>query len=150
MSSIRKATVDDASRIAEILIFNKRTNYRRIFNDDHGSFCELQVYPTAKKYMDNPETLENIWAYEDDFAKGMIHIEGDFIAELYVDTFFQNEHIGAKLIEFACEKNCKYLWVLEENVRAISFYKRHGFELTDEKKYEDGYDVLLVKMQRDS
>lgn len=80
----------------------------------------------------------------------MIHIEGDFIAELYVDTFFQNEHIGAKLIEFACEKNCKYLWVLEKNVRAISFYKRHGFELTDEKKYEDGYDVLLVKMQRDS
>ena len=36
--SIRKAGVEDASRIAEILVFSKRKNYRSIFNNDIGSF----------------------------------------------------------------------------------------------------------------
>ena len=109
MCMIRKARVEDASRIAEILVFNKRMNYRKIFNDDHGSFGEIQVYPIAKQYIDHPETLEKIWVYEDDFAKGMIHIEGEWISELYVDTFFQNENIGSKLIEYAItEKGCAY------------------------------------------
>ena len=31
---IRKAAAADASRLAEILIFTKRTHYRRIFRDD--------------------------------------------------------------------------------------------------------------------
>lgn len=109
MCIIRQARVEDASRIAEILVFNKRMNYRKIFNDDHGSFCEIQVYPIAKQYVDHPEMLEKIWVYEDDFAKGMIHIEGEWISELYVDTFFQNENIGSKLIEYAItEKGCAY------------------------------------------
>ena len=46
---IRRATPDDASRIAEILIFAKRTNYRSIFLNDFVSFHEMQVYPLAKE-----------------------------------------------------------------------------------------------------
>lgn len=34
MDHIRKAVVQDASRIAEILIFTKRMNYRKIFHND--------------------------------------------------------------------------------------------------------------------
>ncbi len=34
MDYIRKAVTQDASRIAEILIFTKRMNYREIFRDD--------------------------------------------------------------------------------------------------------------------
>ena len=35
---IRQATKKDASRIAEILVFSKRVNYRRIFENDAYSF----------------------------------------------------------------------------------------------------------------
>lgn len=38
---IRKATIEDISRIAEILVFVKRMNYRSIFNDDSVSLADI-------------------------------------------------------------------------------------------------------------
>ncbi len=55
MECIRKATAADASRIAEILVFTKRMNYRHIFQDDKGSFGELQVLPLAQSYLADPK-----------------------------------------------------------------------------------------------
>ena len=46
---IRKATIEDISRIAEILVFVKRMNYRSIFHDDSVSFGEIQVLPVAEE-----------------------------------------------------------------------------------------------------
>lgn len=146
---IRQATIDDASRIAEILVFTKRMNYREIFQNDKVSFGEMLVYPLAKKYIDNPDELDGIWVYDDEFVKGMIHIEENQIVELYVDTFFENEGIGSKLAEFAIKKmNCNFLWVLEKNIQAIKFYQRNGFVITDEKQYEEGTTEYIIKMKR--
>lgn len=146
---IRYATVEDASRIAEILIFTKRMNYRHIFQNDKVSFGEMQVYPLAKDYIDNPDKLENIWVYDDEYVKGMIHIDGIQIVELYVDTFFENQGIGSNLVKYAIEQmNCDRLWVLEKNTRAIQFYERHGFVLTDEKQFEEGTTEYIIQMKR--
>lgn len=144
---IRQATINDASRIAEILIFTKRMNYRRIFQDDKVSFGEMQVYPLAKEYIDNPKKLEEIWVYDDEFVKGMIHINGTQIEELYVDTFFENQGIGAKLIDYAIEKyQCNWVWVLEKNTQAMRFYERHGFKITGEKQLQEGTTEFIIKM----
>ncbi len=62
MDYIRKAGIQDSSRLAEILIFTKRMNYREIFHNDKISFGEMQVYPLAQDYITNPEKLENIGA----------------------------------------------------------------------------------------
>ena len=146
---IRHATTADASRIAEILIFTKRVNYRKIFLNDRVSFGEMQVYPLAKSYIDNSDKLEGIWVYDDEFVKGMIHIEENQILELYVDSFFKNQGIGSKLVQFAVEKmNCDFLWVLEKNINAIRFYQRQGFVITEEKQYEEGTTEYIVKMKR--
>ena len=74
---IRQATIADASRIAEILIFTKRVNYRKIFCDDKVSFGEMQVYPLAQSYMDNPDKLKGIGFLKRiqmpyDFIRGMV------------------------------------------------------------------------------
>ena len=98
---IRHAAIADASRIAEILIFTKRMNYRKIFQNDKVSFGEMQVYPLAKNYIDNPDELDGIWVYDDEFVKGVIHHDGKQIVELYVDSFFENQGIGSKLIKYA-------------------------------------------------
>ena len=149
MDYIRKASMQDSSRLAEILIFTKRMNYRKIFHNDKISFGEMQVYPLAQDYIANSEKLENIWVYDDEFVKGMIHIEGREIIELYVDSFFQNEGIGTKLIEFAIQTfNVKNLFVLEKNISAIRFYQRHGFLLTHERQLEEGTTEYIVKMER--
>jgi len=146
---IRQATIADASRIAEILIFTKRMNYRKIFHDDKVSFGEMQVYPLAQSYIDDPKTLDGIWVYDDEFVKGMIHINENQILELYVESFFENQGIGSKLVKFAIEQmHCDYLWVLEKNISAIRFYQRHGFVLTEEKQYEEGTTEYIVKMKR--
>lgn len=145
---IRHATVNDASRIAEILVFTKRMNYRRIFRNDRVSFGEIQVYPLAKAYIENPDKLEHIWVYDDLFVKGMIHIEGDKIVELYVDTFFENQGIGGELIRFAIEKKCRRLWVLEKNTDARRFYEKHGFVLTGKKRLEEGTTEYILEMIR--
>ena len=146
---IRHATIADASRIAEILIFSKRMNYRTIFRNDKVSFGEMQVYPLVKRYIDNPQELDGIWVYDDEFVKGMINISQNQILELYVDSFFENQGIGSSLIQFATkQKQCDFLWVLEKNTKARKFYQRHGFTITEEKKYQEGTTEFIVKMSR--
>ncbi len=144
---IRCATVSDASRIAEILVFTKRMNYRKIFRNDKVSFGEIQVYPIAKEYIDNPEKLEGVFVYDDEFVKGVLHISGDRIEELYVDTFFENRGIGGELMRFAIEKNCRYLWVLEKNMDARRFYERYGFVVTAKKQLQEGTSEYIVEMK---
>ena len=126
---IRKAEPKDISRIAEILVFTKRMKYRSIFHNDEYSFNGLQVVKVADEFKD-PEHLDKVWVYDDGIVKGMIHLEGKEIAELYVDYFFWKEGIGSKLIEFAKEKfDVKSVWTLEKNGDAIRFYEAHGFKL---------------------
>lgn len=147
MDYIRKASLKDVSRIAEILVFTKRMNYRPIFRNDKVSFGEIQVLPLAQGYLKNPELLKPIWVYDDEFVKGMLHVEDGRIQELYVDSFFQNQGIGACLIDFAIQKcQAKSLFVLEKNAGAIRFYEKYGFALTKERQLEPGTTEYIVKM----
>ena len=149
MIEIRKAKQEDISRIAEILVFTKRMNYRSIFHNDKYSFGEMQVLSVAQEYFDNPDSLNYIWVYYDEFVRGLIHVEDKEIKELYVDHFFESYGIGGKLIEFAIKNfDVQYLWVLEKNERAISFYKKHGFRYKNEWQYEEGTTEHLLKMER--
>lgn len=149
MSYVRRAVVQDASRLAEILVFTKRMYYRAIFHNDRVSFGEMQVLPLAQDYIVHPEKLTDIWVYDDEFVKGMIRIDGKVIEELYVDSFFENNGIGSELISFAIQKfDVRSLSVLEKNVRAIRFYQRHGFILTQEREPEEGTTEYIVKMVR--
>lgn len=146
---IRAAKPEDISRIAEILVFSKRTNYRRIFHNDRVSFGEIQVYPIARNLIEHPEKLERFWVYDDEFTKGFIHLEGTLISELYIDPFFEEKGIGSKLIEFAIQqKGCDHLWVLEKNEGAIRFYQRHGFSMTGERKFQEGTPEYIALMRR--
>jgi len=146
---IRKAEPKDISRIAEILVLTKRMKYRSIFNNDEYSFNGLQVVKVADEFKD-PELLDKVWVYDDGIVKGMIHLEGKEIAELYVDYFFWKEGIGSKLIEFAKEKfDVKSVWTLEKNGDAIRFYEAHGFKLNGKRQLEEGTPEYIVMLERD-
>ena len=62
---IRKACRQDISRIAELIVFGKRTAYRDIFKDDKGSFKDLQVLPTAEEILADRELFERICRHGD-------------------------------------------------------------------------------------
>ena len=149
LSLIRRAKPRDVSRIAEILVFTKRMNYRSIFHNDAYSFGELQVLTVARDYLENPGLLEEIWVFDDGIVKGLIQISGKEVKQLYVDSFFENQGIGGRLLGFAIARSdVNRLWVLEKNTRGRAFYARHGFRESGERKYEDGTPERLLRMER--
>ena len=146
MSYIRKATINDLPRIAEIVVFNYRINFYPIFKNDDFYFNELQVIHIIDSYK---ELINNMWVYDDGVVKGFIHIDNQEIKKLFVEPAIQGHSIGSKLLNYAIsEYNVNYLWALEKNTRAISFYKRHGFYVTNDKKYEEDTTEYLIRLQR--
>lgn len=146
---VRRAGRQDASRLAEILIFTKRVHYRPIFQNDQVSFGEMQVLPLAQAYLSGEESLEHVWVYDDGLVKGMLHVQGGEVRELYVEPFFQHNGVGGALLRFAVERRgARRLWVLEKNRQAIGFYEAHGFALTGERIPEEGTPEFVVRMER--
>lgn len=146
---IRKADPTDLCRIAEILVFSKRINYRPIFHNDAYSFGELQVVNVMRKYETQPERLEKTWVYDEGFVKGLIQIGGQEIETLYVDPFFTSGGIGGQLLDFAVRQfGANTLWVLEKNAKARQFYQRHGFCPAGERILEPETPEYLLKMHR--
>lgn len=143
---IRKATINDLSRIAEIQVFNYRLFFYPIFKFDKYYFDELQVPTLMKEY----ETgIDSLYVYDDGVIKGFIKIEGTYIARLFVEPVLQNGSIGSRLLEYAVnEHDADYLWALQKNEKAIRFYERHGFKATGEKKLEDGTTEYLILMKK--
>ena len=63
MEIIRKVEAKDLCRIAEILVFSKRLNYRPIFHNDEYSFGELQVVNVMKEYGVKDYRTITYWMY---------------------------------------------------------------------------------------
>ncbi len=146
MGNIRHAKTEDLARIAEIEIFNYRLNFYPIFKNDWFYFDELQVPKQAEKYK---ISMDSIWVYDDGVVKGFIQAEDNEIKKLFVEPVLQGHSIGAELLEFLiAEQDVRFLWALEKNVKAIAFYERHGFRVTDEKKLEDDTTEYLVRLER--
>lgn len=148
--NIRKAKTNDLSRIAEIYVFNNRVNYFPIFKDEGFSFGELQVVSLVDNYFKKDEVIKNTYVFDNGLIKGFIQMYEKEICKIYVDTFFQGKGIGKELINYGINKlHADNLWALEKNTRAISFYERHGFHLTGEKKFEEDTTEYIVKMERE-
>lgn len=147
---IRKAEKKDLSRIAEIFVFNNRINYFPIFKDAEYSFGTLQVVSAIDNYFGKAETLGGLFvAEEGGIIKGFIEIQKTEIVKLYVEPLLQNCGTGGALIEFAVQNfQADFLWALEKNTRAISFYRRHGFFPTGARKHEEGTTEYLVELRR--
>lgn len=144
---IRKAKLDDLARIAEIEVFNYRLNFYPIFKDDSFYFGEMQVLNVTQT---NKSHMDQLWVYDDNgIVKGFLWVDDKQIKKLFVEPVLQSRGIGAKLLEHAVsELGATYLWALEKNTRAIAFYKRHGFMVTDEKMFEEDTTEYLVKLTR--
>lgn len=146
MNYIRQAVVDDLERIAEIFVFNYRLNFYQIFQEDTFYFKELTVSNLIESFA---KELDGIWVYDDGVVKGFIQIQKREVKRLFVEPVLQGKAIGTELLEYGIsEKDANHLWALEKNVKAIAFYKRHGFDTTNEKKYEEDTTEFLVRMEK--
>ena len=143
---IRPAAEADLGRIAEIEILNYRLNFYPIFRDDEFYFRDLQV---SNRSASLGRFLDELWVYDDGAVKGFIRVHGDELCKLFVEPVLQSQGIGAALLSHAVsELGVRHLWALEKNTRAIAFYQRHGFRLTDQRRLEEGTTEYLVRMER--
>jgi ribosomal protein S18 acetylase RimI-like enzyme len=81
------------------------------------------------------------------------------IERIYVSKEFHGKKIGQllydKAIEIAKQKNSEYVWlgVWEENLRALSFYRKNGFVEFDKHIFKLGDDEqtdLMMKLKLDN
>ena len=146
MNYIRQAKINDLVRIAEIFVFNYRLNFYPIFQEDTFYFEELTVFNMVESFA---KELDSICVYDDGVVKGFIQIEKREVKRLFVEPVFQGKAIGTELLEYGiAERDANHLWALEKNIKAIAFYKRHGFDTTNEKKYEEDTTEFLVRMEK--
>ncbi len=146
MELIRRAAAADLARIAEIELFNYRLYFYPVFRNDDFYFGELQVPALMKRY---EAELASVLVYDDGNVKGFVRTEGAEVKKLFVEPVLHGRGIGSALLERAIrEYGADRLWALEKNVRAIRFYQRHGFTLTNERKPEEGTAEYLVMMRR--
>ena len=146
MNHIRPAAPADLPRIAEIEVFNYRLNFYPIFRSDEFYFDEMTV-PNLMPL--RADFIPDILVYDDGVVKGFLHYGGDEVRRLYVEPVLQGQGVGAALLEYAIrELKVKRLWALEKNTRAIAFYQRHGFRVTDERRLEEGTEEYLVRLVR--
>ena len=144
---IRKVQTSDVGRLAEIIVFNNRVNFYPIFQDIQYSFGEYNVFSVADQFIKDEEFMNHCFVYEDEVIKGFVYVVGSEIKKLYVDVCLQGMNIGSKLLEFAInECGANTLWALEKNEKAIRFYTRHGFVVTNEKILEEGTSEYLVRL----
>ena len=146
MNYIRQAKINDLVRIAEIFVFNYRLNFYPIFQEDTFYFKELTVFNMVESFA---KELDSIWVYDDGVVKGFIQIEKREVKRLFVEPVLQGKAIGTELLEYGIvEMDANHLWALEKNIKAIAFYQRHGFDTTNEKKYEKDTTEFLVRMEK--
>lgn len=159
---IRRARREDIPRIAEILIFAKRTAYRPIFQDDPVSFNEMQVVKLAGE-LETEGAVDHMVVYDDGIVRGMMEKKrGDSpdypdsmqLCSFYVDPFFQGDGIGKRMMEQLLTETKKsgfrsiYLWVLEKNSRARQIYEGFGFVFDGTRMIQEGTSEYLLRYVR--
>ena len=113
------------------------------WRESHRSICSeefIAIHTTERqmKYLQkHMEEGANIYLLSNnDKAVGIVSVQDNLIADLYVKPEEQRNGYGTRLLRYAVEKchGTPVLWVLDRNRTAISLYEKCGFHKTGEKK----------------
>ncbi len=88
-------------------------------------------YDTVKTMMPNA----TIYLYEEnDIIQGFVGLMDNYIAGIFVSRKVQSSGIGKKLLDYVKDKKTTLsLNVYQENSRAVSFYLRESFAISNEQ-----------------
>jgi GNAT superfamily N-acetyltransferase len=137
----RRATPSDAAAVSDLYLRAPREGCAKgtipalVHDDDDVRYWVAHVViPTLECWL-----AERVSGP----VMGMLVLEGDWIAQLYVDPDLTGAGIGAELIAVAKRRRPDRLrlWTFVSNVDAQRFYLRHGFhevQRTDGSRNEEG------------
>lgn len=136
---IRELKEQDLNRTANIWL-NTNINTHNFISEQYWK----DNYESVKEMFSEAE----MYVYENgNMIQGFIGLYDNYIAGIFVAEDAQSVGIGKQLLDFAktIKKQLK-LNVYKKNIRAIKFYQREGFvitdESTDEHTGEKEYDMI--------
>ena len=139
---IRELRKVDINKVAEIwLDTNIKTHY----------FISAQYWKSNFELVKELLLQATVYVYEDkQEIQGFIGLNDEYVEGIFVSGEMQSQGIGKILLNYAKDKRNKlYLNVYQKNARAISFYKREGFEIQhsglDEATGEKDYVMTWQK-----
>ncbi len=145
---IRRATLEDRSRIAEIFVINNRLFNFPIFHDEEYSFNYLTVERVMNEML-TEEFINQYYVYDDGVIRGFIRVVNQDLDKLYIDSFFHDRGVGSAMMDFAVnECDVKTLWVLEKNEYATVFYRRYGFKPNGIRMPEGNTGEYNIQLER--
>jgi ribosomal protein S18 acetylase RimI-like enzyme len=161
MLVFREPTASDSGTIAQLHAQSWQENYRGAFSDsflDDGVFSERSGVWAERFQRPNPKQLITVaeldgamvgfaCAYLGDHPK-----YGTLLDNLHVVSNAQGMGIGSKLMADIAKKNATqnpasgmYLWVLQQNKKAIDFYEAAGGEWVETVVGNDIGDREVLK-----
>ena len=119
---IRELRKVDINKVAEIwLDTNIKTHY----------FISAQYWKSNFELVKELLLQATVYVYEDkQEIQGFIGLSNEYIEGIFVSAEMQSQGIGKILLNYVKGKRNKLILnVYQKNTRAISFYKREGFEI---------------------
>lgn len=144
--NIRKATITDTQRIAEIHVESWQAAYKEALPADF--LASLNLQRREAMWRSCVESDGRLFVLEGEGSKviGFLSVsdprDNDIenateLTAIYLDPKFYGTGIGSAFwrdIERDLTTDCVYLWVLAANLLGIAFYKKNGFRPDGTKK----------------
>lgn len=129
------------------LDISKLDNIMKIWIEENinaHSFISEDYWTENYDFVRNALPESTVFVYEDNGEiKGFIGLmEGSYIAGLFVSSKYQSQGIGGKLLEKCKQDHSDLnLDVYAKNLKAVNFYKNHGFKVAQEKENEETGEI---------
>lgn len=139
---IRKFEIDDLDAIMKIWL-ETNIEAHNFINKSYwqGSYAMVkEMLPDA-----------TIFVYEDNnIIQGFTGLMENYIAGIFINADSQSKGIGKALLDYIKANNSELLLhVYKKNIRAVRFYKRESFAVTEEQVDENtGEAELVMKWSR--
>lgn len=165
MTAFREATAEDAGLISYIHATSWRGAYRGLIAEDYLNRLPNDYWvPSVRAWLSSGQ-LYGLLILEDSkpvgaclYGRSRDEAYGDWgeIVSLYLLPEVLRQGLGGQLLEEALRQLREdgydrfYLWVIDGNTAADAFYRKHGFQPTDERtRYQiGGAEVVDVRYVR--
>ena len=141
---IVKVNDENLQTAAEIHAESWQNSYRMLYSE---SFVKRHTATRQKAYLEKAiQSGKQLYMLVKESPVGIISIKDGLIEDLYVLPAEQHKGYGTELLLFAIKK-CNgnpYLWVLDNNEKALSLYRKCGFHMTGKKH---SFSDLLTELE---
>jgi len=153
--TLRNWTKEDFGAVRNILLITWKDTYN--FIPEKDILTHLEKYYSEDKLLDlfNNEQVKGIISEIDDKQAGWMKLYEDqtaerfYISSLYVLPQYQGFGIGKKLLvnaeELASKSNYNKVWlgVMKDNIKALDWYQKIGFQFIEEEPFKMGETEVL-------